>query len=132
MDTDQRDQSDELADNELNTEVASHLEWIHQEGTQWLRTYRVRRTELEQEIDVRWSAAFDAFDLLILVCQRAVTSIDHETLPEPAVRTSAMFMALVPNAIRACQIAKEVRVLIGAGYAAAATSRWRTYMKVKL
>jgi hypothetical protein len=53
MDTDQRNYPDELADNEINIEVASHLKWIHREGAQWLKTYGIRRTELEQEIDVR-------------------------------------------------------------------------------
>jgi hypothetical protein len=111
-------------------EAASYLDWIRSNSKQWLVAYSTRRVTLESEIAATWGEAFDRFDLLVVVSQRALDQSNQALREDAVARHDVVYEALLPLAVRACQIGKEVRVLMGSGYAQAAQTRWRTSHEV--
>lgn len=125
MDSEQPGQPADDTSDQGDAEIDRYLDRIRSNSLAWLDGYKARRIELEQAIYANGAQAFDAFDLLVIICQRTVTAINAQTRHSPGTPNDVMQQALFPLAARACQIAKEVRVLLGAGYAAGATTRWR-------
>lgn len=116
-------------DEELQDQARTHAEQLIRESKE-LASYRSKRRELEAEIELRWQRAFDLYDLAVIIAQRAITRVANEYLAQqqassPNIRDQAVIEALLGIQRRVCQTAKEIRVLLGAGYGPGAATRWR-------
>lgn len=113
-----------------DVDVLAYLTDIRTQGATWLPDYAERTRQIEQQIADQWGQAFASYDLLVIVVQRTLTRLSRTRRAGEKAENDAAYEALYVLAIRACQIAKEVKALLTKGYASAATTRWRALHEV--
>lgn len=110
--------------------LADALTALRTHAPELLVSFRRKHAEVVHQIEQRWGAALDAYDLLVITAQNALRVADEYTYPDAVTHQDYQYEALQKLAARVCQIAKEVRVLMAAGYAPAASTRWRSAHEV--
>ena len=99
------------------------------DGIEELRGYRLG---FEERLASKWGEAFDLYELLVSMAEEMGSDFNDE-FREDAVRShDAAFEALTRLQGRACQVAKEVLVLMRSGYADGAHARWRTLHEISV
>lgn len=91
---------------------------------------RSRTAGFEARLAARWGRGLDLADLMIDESLQAGIWLNTRWRPTAAERDDAKFEALVRLHGRAVQTAREVQVLLRAGYSTGAMARWRTIHEI--
>jgi hypothetical protein len=95
-----------------------------------LREWHAARHAFENRLRRRWKAGLDRLDMLITMAHEAGETYAEDLSREPAgqesPQESLLVDALTAMHCRACRTAREIVLLLKAGYADGAHARWRT------
>jgi hypothetical protein len=91
---------------------------------------RSQRAGFEARLEARWGWGLDLFELTIEQAREAGQSVNAEHRPAAVIRQDQKFEALVRLHGRALMTAREVLVLLSAGYSSGALARWRTLHEI--
>ncbi|HKP90337.1 MAG TPA: DUF5677 domain-containing protein [Thermoleophilaceae bacterium] len=123
----------------LTRAIASkYLRWATRATTLWWRLRGRRHLARERAsarafhriLKMRWSAALDRLDLLVIRSRNSGAAFNSRHRPEAATSNDYLFDALTKLHARACRVASEVVVLLRHGYPEGAHARWRTLHEI--
>ena len=95
-----------------------------------LEEVRAGRHGFEERLMEVWTKPIDLLELFISLAAEAGTDFNREFRDESVRAGDPVFEALTRLHGRACQVAKEVLVLLRSGYADGAHARWRTLHEI--
>jgi hypothetical protein len=95
-----------------------------------LKEHRRERRSFENRLAKDWKKPFDLLETFLVIAFEAGDELNKEYRKDPAERKNYVLEALTRLHARACQIAREVLMLLKSGYADGAHARWRSLHEI--
>jgi hypothetical protein len=114
----------DLVEKESNTLAPRILRRLHGNWPDRFRFEDAQRRAFEDRLNQRWHRPLDSLGMMLTIARELGGSLSAQYAKEN--RTPYLTSALLRLHARGCQVAYEVRTLLGAGLADAAMARWRT------
>ena len=95
-------------------------------GSPVWETHKHNQLKFDRVHDFVWTRALDCLELFIRLSVEAGSNLYSAFCQDAAQAQDYKFAALIRLYARACQVSRSILVLLRAGYADAAFSRWRT------
>jgi hypothetical protein len=95
-----------------------------------LREHRKLRKGFVRRNVRRWHEGFDLLERQIVISEETGSAINNTLRPKAAEENDALFEAVIANHARGVQVAREILVLMIAGFPDGAMGRWRTLHEI--
>ncbi len=83
-----------------------------------------------QTVEKHWGKALDSLDALVDLCSDLGSQFNEHNEPEARAANDPVFSVLTYLHVRACQVGREIVVLLRHGFADGAMARWRTLHEI--
>jgi hypothetical protein len=95
-----------------------------------LKEQRSIRKNFEQRLSKDWKKPLDLFELLLVIATEVGDNFNKEFRKDESDRENYVLEVLTRLHARACQIGREILVLLESGYADGAHARWRSLHEI--
>jgi hypothetical protein len=106
------------------------LQRLKRDAPSMLTDHKTQRESFESELTEVWRRPLDLLEMFLAIALEAGDEFNREFRPAASQEQDYVFEVLTRLQARACQIASEILVLLGAGYADGAHARWRSLHEI--
>ena len=109
---------------------ANILERLKHDAPSMLEEHRSDRLEFEERLRGVWQRPLQLLEMFVAIATEAGSDFNRDFRPDAEKSDDYVFDALTRLHARACQIASEILLLLGSGYADGAHARWRSLHEI--
>jgi len=121
---------EKLAPEIMEVMTSPILAGVKKEMPSILKAHRKEMKGFENRLHKEWKKPLDLLETFVILAFEAGADFNHKFRKEAAEVQDHVFDALTRLHARGCQIASEVLVLLGSGFADGAHARWRSLHEV--